>query len=517
MAIITVISEDALPGMRVAYAPPYSRRHSHLRKPPVLPSHTYRADGLLEVNPDAPHPIFDLMQRGEAIWDGKLKRSSKTFPELLSEYQRRYKRRPPLGFDHWSVVSLHVGYPILIVSSRWAYVKKHNVQLPDEYDQIYKDLEPFWGMDPQDLRRIQADWESHQDSYTLGKTGDDIAIVNYTLTNDNKNLLSGGYEIIDMLQDVRHLIPPFRAVFSPHDNPNLPVDHELRSQAIEAATRGKCNSESLVLLLLLITILIDIDINNLPPTKLDGWISSCPSTSVARRIPPDLTKPATPPSQKSFIYDHALSMDPCLHPTHLVQHGQFLSFGQGPIPHRTMVPQFSYSPSPLHQDIVTATPFNWVNDIYPRSADPEWEHKLDKRLLWRGANTGIWHATHTRWREAQRVRMVNWANDLNGTASVLKGPKSKWDKVGTAVEVAKDTINPGMLDVMFAGEPFSCEPEVCKELAEMFDWRKRQGSKDAGNYKYVLDVRCATFLFDGALIGFCARSMAMHGPVVLSA
>jgi len=133
-------------------------------------------------------------------------------------------------------------------------------------------------------------------------------------------------------------------------------------------------------------------------------------------------------------------------------------------------------------------PINWVDDIHPRSADPEWEDKLDKRLLWRGVNTGIWHASHTRWREAQRVRMVNWANDLNGTTLVLKGTKSSWEKVGSAVEMGKDRINPGMLDVMFAGEPSSCEPEVCKELEVMFDWRKRQGLKAAGNYKYVLDV-----------------------------
>jgi hypothetical protein len=361
-----------------------------------------------------------------------------------------------LGFDHW-----------------WAYVEEHNVQLPDEYDQIYKDLEPFWGMDPHDLRRIQFEWESHQDSYTLGKVGDTIAIVKYNLSSGdaNSNLLFGAHDVINLLQDVQHHIPSFRAVFSPHDNPNLPMDHELRTLAVEAAAKGTY-----------------IDVNNPPPTKHDGWISSCPSTSPARRAPLDLTKPVTPPSQKSFIYDHALSMDPCLHPTHLVQHGQFLSFGNGPIPHHTLIPQFSYSPSPLHQDIVTAMSANWVDDVYPRSADPEWEDKLDKRLLWRGANTGMWHASDTRWRESQRVRAVSWANDLNGTAVVLTGPKSNDEKVGMGVEMEKNNINPGMLDIMFAGEPFSCEPGVCKELEELFDWRKRQGQKAAGNYKYVLDV-----------------------------
>jgi len=42
--------------------------------------------------------------------------------------------------------------------------------------------------------------------------------------------------------------------------------------------------------------------------------------------------------------------------------------------------------------------------------------------------------------------------------------------------------------VFFAGEPVSCPEAICRELGEMFEWRKRQGYKSAGNYKYVLDV-----------------------------
>lgn len=39
---------------------------------------------------------------------------------------------------------------------RWAYVTKHKVQLPDEYDRIHDDLEPLWGVDPTVLRSLQA-------------------------------------------------------------------------------------------------------------------------------------------------------------------------------------------------------------------------------------------------------------------------------------------------------------------------------------------------------------------------
>jgi hypothetical protein len=118
-------------------------------------------------------------------------------------------------------------------------VEQHQIQLPDEYDQIYKDLEPYWGMDPDDLQTIQSDWEAHADSYTLGKDADSpISMVNFTLPgNENVrfNLAGGGFQIIELLEEVQDFIPPFRAVFSPHDNPNLHTDFELRSMALRAA------------------------------------------------------------------------------------------------------------------------------------------------------------------------------------------------------------------------------------------------------------------------------------------
>ncbi|KAG6889563.1 hypothetical protein C0995_016690, partial [Termitomyces sp. Mi166 len=67
--------------------------HSSLEK------HKYRSDGLVEVNPNGAHPIFELIRDAEAAWDAKLKRSSKTLAEAVAEYKRRYKRLPPRGFD----------------------------------------------------------------------------------------------------------------------------------------------------------------------------------------------------------------------------------------------------------------------------------------------------------------------------------------------------------------------------------------------------------------------------------
>lgn len=67
--------------------------------------HTYRSDGLLEVNLDGPHPIFELVNRAEQEWNAKLARASKTLEEGVREYVRRYGRAPPKGFDKWCVAT----------------------------------------------------------------------------------------------------------------------------------------------------------------------------------------------------------------------------------------------------------------------------------------------------------------------------------------------------------------------------------------------------------------------------
>ena len=71
---------------------------------PPLAKHILTPDGLLHVNPDGPHPIFQLIRDAEAAWEAKRARASKTLGDAVLEYKRRYRRAPPLGFDKWYVV-----------------------------------------------------------------------------------------------------------------------------------------------------------------------------------------------------------------------------------------------------------------------------------------------------------------------------------------------------------------------------------------------------------------------------
>ena len=82
---------------------PERKLHPVPRKPlpPALEKHNFRSDGLLQVNMEGAHPIFELISRAEKEWEAKLRGASKTFQEAVQEYKKRYKRAPPKGFDLW--------------------------------------------------------------------------------------------------------------------------------------------------------------------------------------------------------------------------------------------------------------------------------------------------------------------------------------------------------------------------------------------------------------------------------
>ncbi|KAJ7244376.1 glycosyl transferase family 90-domain-containing protein [Mycena haematopus] len=508
--------------------------------------HTYLPSGLLQVNPRAAHPIPTLIAHAERAWAQKLARSSTTLRAAVTEYKRRYARAPPRGFDVW-----------------WAYAAVKGVGLPDEYDQIERDLGVFWGVEPGVLGEVTRAWEAHADSYTIGKQvqgAEDeqgkLAMLNFTLPEDERvrfELASGGFQIIDMLREVEDELPPFRAVFSPHDNPNLVMDHELRQLALDAAKKGTY-----------------IDPSHPPPQK-HGWRAACAPLSPAwlddapfmgLRIPSSLphsppsllslplplphtsthTNRPLPTSPKTFIHDPLRAMDPCQHPAGLRTHGAYLAHGAGPSPERgLLVPQFSYSVTPLHADVRVALPINWVPDDIPSEGRPpplglSWAERTDARLQWRGSNTGIWHAADGRWRDAHRIRLAALGAGFGGVnVSVLdpgaggpvdgvfgagagakgfraQGPDAdplefdydfdeddyggdgegvgagRAPPVGDPLTVPRARLVPALLDVAFAGRALNCEEAQCAVLEGMFEWRRGHDLRTAARYKYVLDV-----------------------------
>ena len=69
-------------------------------------SHVFRPDGLMQLSSSSiKHPISQLIEDGKQKWAKKLARQSKSLSQAVKEYQRRYNRLPPRGFDVWYLVS----------------------------------------------------------------------------------------------------------------------------------------------------------------------------------------------------------------------------------------------------------------------------------------------------------------------------------------------------------------------------------------------------------------------------
>lgn len=120
----------------------------------------------------------------------------------------------------------------------------NNVQLPDEYDQIYRDIEPFWGVDPHDLQDARRAWEGNPDSFTIGKQAadDPITILDYSVRQGDDSrygLAHTVHLIIDLMREVEEYLPPFRAIFNPHDTPNLVTNYLLKQDALRMARQGR--------------------------------------------------------------------------------------------------------------------------------------------------------------------------------------------------------------------------------------------------------------------------------------
>ncbi|KAF9041387.1 glycosyl transferase family 90-domain-containing protein [Panaeolus papilionaceus] len=438
--------------------------------------HVYLPNGLLEVNADAGHPILELIDKARKDWQHKLDRASKTLDEAVREYKRRYGRPPPKGFDDW-----------------WEYVQENGVLLPDEYDLIHNDLEPFWGISPEDLLEVQARQETIPDVFILEKNAThdtDFAGAAYSTPYlvQERALLRGLDEILDLLDPVENMLPHFRAIFSPHDNPNLLSDYNVKEMFLAAARQGGY-----------------VDMSKLPEAKHYGFASACRPGSPGRLTEAPVNQFVRPPprANKTFIHNHQLSMDPCTNPYIFYHHGQYVAHDLGPPPQPVIAAQFAYCSTPLYHDIQPPTFIAWTDDIRPRENDPPWDQKTDERLMWRGSNTGIHHNDGTRWIYAQRIHLVRMANELNGTEKILMPRVNVLDgqeysplisssalRVGKGAELPKSIVNPAMMDISFTGHAIGCDQPYCDYLETLFEWKPKQNAngKQAGNHKYLVDV-----------------------------
>ncbi|GHJ90402.1 hypothetical protein NliqN6_6804 [Naganishia liquefaciens] len=98
----------------------------------LLSSRTSKA----KQRPPIVHPIPAKMKQAQENFETKLARQSKTLSQAVAEYKKRYNMDPPKGFDEW-----------------FQFAKDNKVDIIDEYDQLMKDLDPWYQLSGEEIRR----------------------------------------------------------------------------------------------------------------------------------------------------------------------------------------------------------------------------------------------------------------------------------------------------------------------------------------------------------------------------
>ena len=382
--------------------------------------HTVHENGLLLVNDrGGAHPILELLAKAQRDWDDKLARQSKTLEQAVQEYKRRYHMNPPRGFDKW-----------------WAFAERHNVQLRDEYDQIHRDLAPFWALEGHDNRHRNKVMQEREHTFTLA------------LKPGVEPRAYGPHAELRRATDLAHLLSFFadsfpRAInvtFVIDDNPAVMLSSAERDRMTELAELGEYFGPSEF---------VDDD-----EPGLSNFGRACPANSPLRKVEKQ-EEPATATQGRSFIHDHTAAVNLCEHPEFRQLHGH--TSGQG-VPLSPIVPLFTWAKTSMHSDIL-ATPLEQYSDSYI-GYDPPWNQKQHNKMLWRGSTTGAEFRHGEPWQLSQRARLATLANEHDGEQEML------WTSRGDlhVSNFSRKDVNDLYFDVAFAGEPAQCDPDICDRM-----------------------------------------------------
>lgn len=142
------------------------------------------------------HPIDPLIQNAENEFASKLSKSTQTLADAAAAYRKRRGRHPPPGFDKWYEFA----------------TERDAIIVEDFWDQIYHDLEPFWGVRPTKIRKDAREFDMR------------------VQIRDGKASTSSDWfwtQIwLELIQTVEHLLPDMDLALNPMDEPRMVVPWE---------------------------------------------------------------------------------------------------------------------------------------------------------------------------------------------------------------------------------------------------------------------------------------------------
>ncbi|QRW11843.1 glycosyltransferase family 90 protein [Ceratobasidium sp. AG-Ba] len=458
-------------------------KYSNEKPAPKQLEHKVIDGGRLNVTVGGSHPLHTLIANAEVKWNNMLERQSTTLEAAVEEYERRYRRRPPVGFDKWYHFARGVGFKFI-----------------DEFDQINRDITPLLALPHNALLGRITDASTEEYAYNINIKDGTVTLggklADWQVAQDFQDLLSS---FVEDLPDMKFY------VFG-HDMGPAILAEDMRLAVDAALERNQRLSEAQV------TTLQSLERN---PRR--GVTNAClqdPITFYNSALPERNRHAHT------FIRDHRLSMSFCANPAilnnPLKRHGYFSHDLAHP---RIASPlfvqsQLSAGGAILHPALQGYTTREEYTQMF---GEPLAWAKRTEKAFWRGRSTGEAFDRELDWRYSHRVRLHILANqdgdhiDSNVTPDVeLLVENAKTGAVYLETYPRK-VLNERYMDVKMIGPPVQCAQSdidhTCEQMAKALDWGTVVGHEAGLDHKYLLDVdgngwssRFQRLLSSGALV-----------------
>lgn len=417
--------------------------------------------------------------------DAILSKRSTDLETAADRYRARRGRHPPPGFDRWFQAALD----------------SDAVIVEDYFDRIYKDLTPYWALDPNTLKERASAWHfvvkvRNGTASGEGDVGDRVPWLQ--LWTDLVEEFAGNLPDVDMpinYMDESRILVPFEDVAEL-------VKQEAQEKRMPRVEEVTTQFNGLK------------DIDDARPQPYDPkWLGpsenywnlaakSCGPDTPAYGVKQveDLSGPAEFPqnykssySYKGYIQNWTAAMDPCLQPHIRQLHGTFIE----PISLSSteeLIPLFGGSKLPMNNEIlIPGAMYLSKREFYSGGENhgPSWSRKK-AGLIWRGDGSGGRTKEHT-WHHFQRHRLVDMLNSTSVSRVEAEGTRAmtfelpsqdmypsrrvKDRELGTWLKTIADTAFVHL-----------CTPVECEFFNEFFKRTKQLPMKKQYYYKLLPDA-----------------------------
>ncbi|KFY78937.1 hypothetical protein V499_02021 [Pseudogymnoascus sp. VKM F-103] len=443
------------------------------------------------------HPVRLLVYQGQVnanAWS-KQASSSKNLTAAVDEYKSRYHRLPPPNFDKW-----------------FEYAKDRNCTTIDDYDQIYEDLLPFWGVKPALIRK-QSTIKRKNSSFISIQI--DMGKVNTVHVSEEYSHLDD--PIINMIKSFATWLPQMQIVLNPSPSPQIALPRSSLAKLESAGHRSEHIEERETIITTWATLskwgpLTAVESGlPVPPmarhiSRWDAYMApTCSSNSPARSHPHSsrtlCTSCFASYSAGQFIRDISHSLDPCLQ-SDLRTVSSFLS-SPATVPNTgypadKLIPIFSSRKIEGYNDILFPLPGTYVPSGPASNPDlslsvPGQKPFAELRdvLYWRGEAPPSGLGAHS-WQGVSEQRLVTLAHQAPSNYKIpilvpfdTEGKKHEYGYVRLAA--ISDQIQ---VDAGFTGVPEkNCHrEEECQEQRKHFGTNATLSDSDEDRYssRYIL-------------------------------